>query len=659
MPSPYKRLPKAVEDCSRVFPYHRDTWGCATLDKQRTLDLGYNYDLAKAPTNVDYHVYDDLKVFDKEVTPQFEIRHSIKGYTRITDPKIGLESLRRFLLARPNDYKEVERNFNSLVATQHYQTRDSNYTYDKYSGVKSYRGYQFSSAKALDSQLKYGPVKNMRFEAVLKQAMKNVEEQFLPTHKVPVLTHALASYTLNMRASAGYSFPGRKVGEVIDAVEARSRFIFHMIGDPKTDGCQSMYRPYLLALRGHLSEINTTGEWYERQKVRNIWNSDSPTRILENMFLAPLMEEFTHNPPSMLAFGKDAMSELRNQLSDPVPPGWIEGNTDISQFDANMHNWVLVCAFEILEKCFDFSLKICRGERVLKQKLSKASKYKKLWDSVVEHFLHGSIMLPDGRILKKHGKVASGTGFTQIIDSLANAILREISKVSHDTVSTDKFLGDDNNFQQLLSEYEKLTLNHITAFYSDIYRVPVKLSKCNVVYSSDHDQGIRDRAEMVHMISISANKVREKAVSRNPKLEQRMPQAFLPTLIDIHQTGRTFLGYRFDNGLLVRPDHEWFCRAIYHERHTATVAHAASRLLGLLLVGGVNSELFLKFCYWWWDRHPELETMHIPVSKQAVRLARYVFHIDANLMKIPTIRKLDVEVAKRFLWTGERPWNPD
>jgi len=248
-----------------------------------------------------------------------------------------------------------------------------------------------------------------------------------------------------------------------------------------------------------------------------------------------------------------------------------------------------------------------------------------------------------------------------------------LGETPDECISTDEVLGDDMNMRMTAEDYvEYSSIESISRFYTEWIGPLVKPEKC---YITLNIQGMvkmsRKLRELENQLRGLSRPFKEEIDSKMKvftRAFERWPNGDVPACIDRFLPARTisstaitrsYLGYKFKDNRFYRTTREWFARAVYIERTVKTLMHSASRLVGLLLVGGCNDEMFTKFVFYWFRRHPEVVGVKIPADRGIARIFRYVMRKREDCLKVPDIRRLDLVKARRFLWTGEDPWSDE
>ncbi|UHK03007.1 MAG: RNA-dependent RNA polymerase [Hangzhou partitivirus 1] len=175
-------------------------------------------------------------------------------------------------------------------------------------------------------------------------------------------------------------------------------------------------------------------------KFRLIWVYPCNVTMAEGMFAQPLIEAFLswRTPYALwVQYGKGHMKWLASQRRSRRQK-WI--SLDWSNFDANVPAWLIRDAFGILYAKFDLSAYEGWGRPTDDHTLPR------LWKRLVHYFINTPMKFPGGEVRVKAKGVPSGSYFTNIIDTVCNAIaclyiLMKMGLQSHQV--TPWFLGDD------------------------------------------------------------------------------------------------------------------------------------------------------------------------------------------------------------------------
>lgn len=178
-----------------------------------------------------------------------------------------------------------------------------------------------------------------------------------------------------------------------------------------------------------------------KDKVRLIWVYPTEMTFIEGMFAMPLINAYnTHtlqdNPYGIwVRYGKGDMKVIsRKRRATEL---WL--SCDWSAFDTSVPAWLIRDAFKILAENIDWS------GRYHEQGMTKPEYLQRLWNSILQYFIDTPVKYPDGSIRVKHSGVPSGSFFTNILDTIINAIVvHYLMKSEQVTMGYKLFMGDDS-----------------------------------------------------------------------------------------------------------------------------------------------------------------------------------------------------------------------
>lgn len=147
-------------------------------------------------------------------------------------------------------------------------------------------------------------------------------------------------------------------------------------------------------------------------KTRLVWGYPYSMTIAEGLLAKPLIEMFKRSStPMMFAMSSMAIGFKLNVASHSRNYAY---GLDYSKFDASLPRFLIHIAFKILRTWFDEE----QIEPVTGLTVGL------IFDKIENYFVYTPIVMPDGKVYygKDHG-VPSGSYFTQMIDSICNAII--------------------------------------------------------------------------------------------------------------------------------------------------------------------------------------------------------------------------------------------
>lgn len=269
---------------------------------------------------------------------------------------------------------------------------------------------------------------NLHNDKLWDRAVERVASAFrLPVRVQPIHLKEVLDEEWNLQSNSGPPYYARK-REVKVQSNYDARRLAHMIKHSHF----YVWPDAAAFARAHISEAE------EEDKVRAVWGLSFSVLQIEAMFANPLIAAYKIRE-SPLAWNFAMLRGGMMRVYHMAKPGSWYHCFDFKKFDKTVQPWLIRAAFDILKQNIDLSHYRSRGT-------GKVEQLSRLWDAVVLHFIHTRVIFSDGRRVRKHLGVPSGSMFTQIIDSICNALVMNYCfLVLTDSFYDDgKFLGDDS-----------------------------------------------------------------------------------------------------------------------------------------------------------------------------------------------------------------------
>nr|QIJ70086.1 RNA-dependent RNA polymerase [Vandelay partiti-like virus] len=264
------------------------------------------------------------------------------------------------------------------------------------------------------------------FDSVVRDAFKAFQvEKVHPIHlnDLPQLTSDTDNSSPGLPwRDRGYATK-RSVLDDRDAFQSVRKF-WHRIKEGecmKAPDCSAF-------VRAHLVKSGET-------KVRTVWGYPATISFQEACFAKPLIEEYKRQGP--IAYGYEtAKGGCRKILNEFCHYKYFL-SSDYKSFDKTIPAWLIRIAFDILTFNIDFT-EYCEYGVPVSRKLYQA------WLFCIDYFINTPIRLCNGERYRKRKGVASGSYFTQMIDSIVNWIVTTYALRSMGlTVDKIMVMGDD------------------------------------------------------------------------------------------------------------------------------------------------------------------------------------------------------------------------
>ncbi|APG78177.1 RdRp [Beihai barnacle virus 12] len=184
----------------------------------------------------------------------------------------------------------------------------------------------------------------------------------------------------------------------------------------------------------------------EKNKIRAVWGYPLEVFMEEARFFYPYMD-YILSCAQNLPIGYQAEMATGGMLyiNDMIRshPHATFAICDWSRFDKTVPAWLIRDAFQIILDSLDLS-KVQGSDGAIWNVREEDSLRR--FKRVVSYFINTPIRSPDGSRFRKRGGVPSGSAFTNIIDSIVNAIVTRYLAYhcSGALPSADIYLGDDS-----------------------------------------------------------------------------------------------------------------------------------------------------------------------------------------------------------------------
>lgn len=288
-----------------------------------------------------------------------------------------------------------------------------------------------------------------------------------PSHKFePTTLEFAAENQINRTSSAGFPFFRRK-GLVMDKLIAQAKVA---ISDPFSG---MWFWPCVRGFRIQIRE--TLGNLY--RKVRLMYPYPGFIILIEDTFIIPFVAHFIATP-TFYIIGLNG-EQIGKRLKSALGKTNKICSLDISAYDQSLVNEAIIMAFWIIRS----QLRLTKEQSIC-------------FDNMVKYFCT-SIMVSKakkGKTFKafiRHHGVPSGSGFTNMIDTLAHAIVFEYLEPGILKNESTLICGDDNIFDSKNVNVEKLFKGYKESFNltvdkskTDFYTSPLKVKFLGFIYNN-------------------------------------------------------------------------------------------------------------------------------------------------------------------------------
>lgn len=391
----------------------------------------------------------------------------------------------------------------------------------------------FERLKKYDKAPRYLRLADTNFRSAYFRAVSECMDEFKLSH--PVVPRWILDVDLVKNTSSGYPHFIRK-GDDLDLIRQEGRFHFHHLKLYELNRCPLL--PCTVATRGGLSESTDP-------KTRLVWMYPGAMTACEAVFAQPLIDAMYDEKRDLFLTGVDMKFRIQRYLAllDGDDDTYGVG-LDFSSFDTFRCTQLIRDAFEVLKQNVMFGYYYDDVTGVQKGRSGVAERAEKAWYNIVEYFIHTPLLLPNGRVVKKHIGVPSGSHFTNLIDSIVNRILiKTFAYYTGRSISNLRTNGDDSAFL-VVRPYHEDIVESAASFFADFFGMTVNVAKSCVA----------GRPSEMHVSGTLWNNLRP-----------------------------------------YRSTDEWFMLLAYSDTYVATPFDSFQRMLGLGIAGAFRDQEYCKF----------------------------------------------------------------
>ncbi|QDE53634.1 RdRp [Aspergillus flavus partitivirus 1] len=304
-----------------------------------------------------------------------------------------------------------------------------------------------------------------KLERCYRQAYSEVFDEFALNRKVvPKFPTAV---DLVMDSSSGYPHFQKK-SEIRDQILHEGRTWLHHA--KSKDFHRVPLLPCSVGVRGALSPENDP-------KTRLVWMYPAAVTVAEGVYAQPLIKAIYEEKADLLLVGQETRFRLAKYLSlINEDKNRFGVGLDFSAYDTFPVQDLIRDAFAIMKQNLAFGTywdpengNVTAGHDDLRNFERVRARAEKGYDNIMEYFIHTPLILPNGRIIRKHHGVPSGSHFTNLVDSIVNRLLQKTFGLYTERSIRDlRTNGDDSAFT-VTDTYVGNILKDASAFFKKWY----------------------------------------------------------------------------------------------------------------------------------------------------------------------------------------------
>jgi len=186
----------------------------------------------------------------------------------------------------------------------------------------------------------------------------------------------------------------------------------------------------------------------EKSKIRPVWGYPLDVVLEEARYFYPLFEELKvvcNERDTFYGIGMETALSGHAHLSRHMrSTGVLAGLfADMSNFDALVPDWLIRDVFSHMSDWFDFTRVRDSEGKIWPVNEDKTARR---WRAMVSYFLNTKVRTPSGIRFQKFQGVPSGSCFTNVMDTICNAVMMRLSlrRVTGFLPIKDFYYGDDS-----------------------------------------------------------------------------------------------------------------------------------------------------------------------------------------------------------------------
>jgi len=186
----------------------------------------------------------------------------------------------------------------------------------------------------------------------------------------------------------------------------------------------------------------------DRTKVRPVWGFPTDVILEEARYFLPLisfLKEHCDANDTFYGLGMETARSGHRHLARNFELANVNYTMsgDLSNFDARVPAWLIRDSFSMMSDWFDFTKVRDSDGKIWNVNSSQTCRR---WKAMVSYFVNTKVRTPSGlRVQKSHG-VPSGSMWTNLIDTVANAVQMRFCFYRHqgELPAKDYYYGDDS-----------------------------------------------------------------------------------------------------------------------------------------------------------------------------------------------------------------------
>lgn len=183
----------------------------------------------------------------------------------------------------------------------------------------------------------------------------------------------------------------------------------------------------------------------DKNKIRATWGYPLEVYMAEASYFYPLLDVLKQAPNPIIAYGTEIGNggmTFVNQMAEAFPTRPILLG-DWTGFDHTIPAWLIRDAFRIIAEAIDWDHVQDSEGKIWPVRSNRSHRR---WKTLVNYFIDTPIRLSNGERFIKHCGVPSGSCFTNVVDSIVNAIVMRylVYELTGSLPKADIYLGDDS-----------------------------------------------------------------------------------------------------------------------------------------------------------------------------------------------------------------------